>query len=189
MKKILLFCLFFGLSFGAFSKPIIQMDYDGIGLFSQYDNNIFDTANPPVSSMFFSPMSGLNTAFLWEFNNKQSENFHLYTGLELGLAGMGIPLSVVFGGNLKLADLGNMNLEMNSSIQSGVILDIIMGYLYYYSKANVDFVVMSNKRKGFYGGIGLSDYIIPDLNYYVGYGLDTFFVNYFGLRFVAGYRF
>lgn len=189
MKKTILILAIFSLCSFMFARPIIQQEFMGVGLFTEYKHNPFNTIEPDYLSNEFAPFEGFAGAFMWEFNSSADVPMHFYTGIETGLEICGFPLSVLGGFTYKLFDLNWAVVELNTTIQGGILSEIFEGYVYGYGKASVDVVMMGKKRRGLYGGIGLVDFIIPDFYFYKDYGTNVFILNYAGLRVVAGFRF
>lgn len=189
MKKIILILGLLSLCSFIFARPIFQQDVLGPGLFTEYDKSAFNKTDPAYFGSEFQPFFGFNGAIIWEFNSSNGKDFHFYTGLETGLEGIGIPLSILGGFSYKLFDLDWATIELNSTIQGGCMFPIIDYYYFAYIKTAFDIVMMKPNRRGLYGGIGITDFILPDIYLYKDYGASVFLLNYAGVHVVAGFRF
>lgn len=189
MKKIILMFGLFSLCSFMFARPIFQQDVLGPGVFTEYTKNAFNTLDPVYLDSDFEPAFGFNGAFIWEFDSNEKKDVHFYTGFETGLNGLWIPLSLSAGFSYKLFDLDWATVELNSTVQGGCMFPLIDYYYFAYIKTAFDVVMMKPNRRGLYGGIGITDFILPDIYLYKDYGANVFLLNYAGVHVVAGYRF
>lgn len=188
MKKIILSLAMIFAAHFMFAGVMIEQDAMGIGSTQFIRKNVFNELSGDYNHSGFAQLSGLSASALWEFNSRSLDMFHFYTGLSFGFALDGFPLSLVGGLNMYLADLGPIRLELNLKNENGVLAGIKGGYNYY-CKNTAMLMVMGKKRRGLYGGIGITDAIEPNLNYFVDYGWDNYIQNYIGLCVLVGIRF
>ena len=186
-KNIFVFLIIFS-GVMCFARPILQLDADGCGLYTIYNKSAFDNVDAPSVKNSFISFSGLTGSLIWEFGKANPQKIHYFAGVTAGIEGGGFPLAAMGGFNMKLMDLGPLNMELSSALNIGSCSGV-KGGVEGYGKISSDVIFMGQSRRGFYGGIGIVDYITPNLNYYVDYGLSIHFINNLSLHAVAGLRF
>lgn len=166
MKKwicslILLLCCF-----NVFSNAILKGSVSGLAPFFQNDYNNFDEQNSSVFNCDFCPITGLELSALWEFKSKEATSFKMICGLNFGYEVTAFYLDGVVGFNKILSDMKKCNLELSVAGLVGPAMGLFYGIMYldFGIEGNLYFVPKS--RKGFFGGIGLSDKDLFKLSLY-----------------------
>lgn len=186
MKKIFLALLIFGMCSLSFARVYITQDITGLCLSEKLDYNCFKPANKLSSGFSVDPLLGFSGAAGWEFNTSNLDTpWHFGVGAALGLQLYGFTLGGQFNASYLLKDLGKLRLELCGTIEAGdnAVLDFCGGGgEYLYIKNTVDVLLMSNTRRGFYGGLGISNLNAPYLCIYKEYGAYTGIWSILGLH-------
>lgn len=189
MKKIIISLVLTGLCFSAFANIFIQQDVKGVGSFFDIDHDCFDLETPDSFSTNFTALAGSCITAAWEFNSKDTEApVHFFAGFDVGIVYVGGSLAPVAGLTWDLAKIGNCNLSLMASVEVGGAF-ALLGGIFLLEQNNLDLIITPKDRRGFFGGIGLTNINMPDLRIYHDYGYTLTNMGYFGGRILAGYRF
>lgn len=148
----------------------------------------FDSESPLDTGYSYVEAAGLSASLLWEFDTSVKKPVHWYAGFDSGLLIYGLTYMVKGGFSWKLAKLGPVVMELDTSLAAGYMLEIFSD-ADAVASLSCGLTFMSSSRKGLYCTIGVSDVIIPDVNYYVDYGLTAKFENFLSAKASVGIRF
>ncbi len=189
MKKLIIGIIFACVCFSASASVFVQTDANVCGAFIIHRHDCFDEIQKNVFDSEFNTFNGCSVASGWEFNSKETDaSLHCFTGFDAGFDYYGFSLMPVLGINWTCLKLGNCNMELSGTAAAGVTAGIFGDY-YFTSQVSLDLIFCKNSRKGFYGGIGVTNLNIPDGKYYKDYGLVYTNTAYLGPRMILGVRF
>ncbi|MCQ2583188.1 MAG: hypothetical protein MJ160_04685 [Treponema sp.] len=189
MKKFILSLLILaGISSFSFAYPMIQLDIDGPSVLSEIHNDCFNNSNPFSSSTDLFPVSGISLSISWDFDTSDPKDIHYLAGLQAGFKYVGVYYAGLGGFSYKLCDLGKLRLELVTTAAGGVHY-MLFGGAGLYTQISADFILSGPSRRGFYGGLGLVDYTISNVQFFKDFGTQVDIINNFGIRAVIGIRF
>ncbi|MCQ2592318.1 MAG: hypothetical protein MJ188_05995 [Treponema sp.] len=101
---------------------------------------------------------------------------------------IGIAVLPMAGMNWTVAELGKLNLELTATVEADCMIGLF-GQIYFGNQNSLDLILRGKTRRGFYGGIGITNLNIPILRIYKDYGMVYYNHCYLGGKILVGYKF
>lgn len=187
MKKLLTIIGILFMCSMSFARVMVQENLSGLGVGISVNHQWENLPEDNRKDIEFYPYGGLSTSVLWEFNSDIKVAFHPYVGADFGFFMFGLFFAPEVGFNYRLMQLKKIDLELSASAAVGPLIDVFGG-IHFYTSQSLDLIVCSRSRRWFYGGLGITNQLIPQLNIYPGYGYDLWKEQVIGLRLIAGLR-
>lgn len=188
MKKILVSLLVLLSSSGLFADIFVQQNVTAPtlcnDLYLDWDF-MFDNVNF-YDNLYFSPVDSLSLGVFYEFDS--GSTVHPFAGGEMGVYYYGFGILAGGGANITLVHADNFNFELNCSGNAGYLLDLFGGS-HLITKVDCNFLFMPESRKGFFGGIGISNKNIIDMDIFWSQEIFLNMHTTLGFNLSAGYRF
>lgn len=189
MKKILAFMAFlFIISSSCFARIAISVQGGSAGLYFDLEKDACNTLYPIENTVTYTPVSALSTDVMWEFQTDNTKKLHFGVGLTSGIFLLGMYILPEFNMSYKIAEFPKLRIELSSNLIAGPSISFF-GDLLGFGQISADVVFMSPKRTGIYGGIGMSNLIIPVFERYEDYGTSFTIYDNLALHLVLGLRF
>jgi len=187
MKKLLTVLAVLCMCSMSFARVMIQENITGLGVYLDFQHDWHKSDENNKNYVESGPIGGLSTSVLWEFKTDIKVPLHYYVGGDVGFFMYGFYLAPMAGMTYRVAQLKKTNLELNGSFSIGPLTDF-WGGMHFYTQQSVDLIVCSRSRRWLYGGIGITNQMIPCVDFYPGFGVDWWNMDFIGLRLVAGIR-
>lgn len=191
MKKFILSILLaFTLSGLSFATVVAGLEFEGPWAGVRYDHDCFNEDVPNFFTWSYGEICGYSATLLWEFNsNDVDEVKHFNAGVNVGVTSLGFDMAAVLGQTYRIAELGNLVLELETSIKIGEITGFGWDYSYCrFVAPRADVIIMPKHRRGVYAGIGLEDFNTLSGEIYKGYGTVFRYNNALTVHVVGGIR-
>lgn len=191
MKKIIISILIvFTLSTFSFAGVVAGVEAEGPWCGLVHDHDCFDKDMPNKFIWEGGYIAGYSATLLWEFNTKDADEVtHYNAGVNVGVTGLGFDLAGILGQTYRIADLGMLVMELETSVKIGEISGLGFDYTFYrFIAPRVDLVIMPKHRRGLFAGIGLEDFNAIYGASYKGYGTEYRYNNVLAVHVIGGIR-
>lgn len=174
MKKLICGFIISFCCFSCFSNVILKGTISGLTPVFQNHYYSIDEQKTSKLEFNFDPFAGLELSALWETKSEDSTSFKMIYGIDIGFEVTAIYIDAVIGFNKILTELNNCNLELSVV---GLIGPAMNGLTFFNTGVEANLYFVPKIRKGFFGGVGISDKDLLKLPFYENNFFNIFNFN------------